>query len=113
MSGRKPYFYIFKGIVQNVMFRQTFLRACLKLDIDAGATNHPIEKDRCDLTLFGTESNVNNLMSKIILGKWLNSWGAKVEKIEIIENGIPPYDHSINTGNIKKMAYNENIEFYI
>jgi len=110
---RKPFFVSVYGQVQNVMFRQTIIRACIKRDIDAGATNNTDDKSRVDITFFGEESKVNDILSKLKSGEAINSWGARVTKVEINDEGIPPFSHSINTMNVDSVNWNPNVEFYI
>ena len=113
MSERKPKFIIVRGIVQNVMFRQTIIRACKKRDIMAGATNHPTDRERVDVTLFGTEESMNELIERLRSGEKINSWGAQVTSVEEVESGEPPLSHKVNTENIDSFAWNPNCTFYL
>ena len=110
---RKPLFLVVRGTVQNVMFRQTIIRACKKRDIDAGATNDPDDKNKVDLTLFGTEEKMKELVDRLKSGEKLNSWGAQVTSVEEVDSGLPPLSHKVNTENIDGFSWNPNCEFYI
>ena len=112
-SEEKSLYLVVRGIVQNVMFRQTVIRACKKLGITAGATNNPSERDRVDVSLFGKEDKMKELVDKLRKADKLNSWGAQVSDIFEVESGEMPLNHKVNTENIDSFNWNPNCEFYI
>ena len=101
------------GIVQNVMFRQTIIRAAQKLGLEAGATNNNSNKSSCNITLKGSENKINELISKIKDTKILNSWGAQVSSLQLLPKGIPIDKHSVTTANVDDFNWKSDVEFYI
>ena len=87
----KKVFVAAHGNVQDVMFRQTILRVAEKLGLTA----------------------INKFFEKIKPGNELNSWGAKVDKLEFLPEGREPLDHQINTNNFNQINWKNDIKFYV
>lgn len=109
----KKVFVAAHGNVQDVMFRQTILRVAEKLGLTAGATNCYYDPDRVDISIQGNEDNINKFFEKIKPGNELNSWGAKVDKLEFLPEGREPLDHQINTNNFNQINWKNDIKFYV
>lgn len=112
MSAKSVYGYV-TGWVQNVMFRQTLMRAAIKRGIVAGATNNPQNHSRVDFALQGPESKVDELLNEIKSGKVLNSWGARVGTLTLTDNGKEPLKHRVNTVTVDSFNWDKDVEFYI
>lgn len=106
-------YLVARGTVQNVMFRQTVIRAAITLGLTAGATNNKEDFGCVDLSLSGPKEKIENLISKLETGKELNSWGAKVSSLERVESGWDPLLHKVNTSTIDNFDWDPNVEFYI
>merc|ERR1712217_698541 len=101
-----PRYFVVQGNVQNVMFRQTMIRAMQSRSIKGGATNHSSDKTRVDLTLVGKADTVNELVGALSQGKNLNSWGAKAQSILETVSGMPVQAHQVNTDNVDSFSWN-------
>lgn len=113
MIERTPAFLVAHGIVQNVMFRQTVIRACKSRGIDGGATNDPTDRTKVEISLYGEKDKLDSFINELKSGKQLNSWGAKIDTLEIVDTGLPPLSHTVHTENINDFNWNPNCEFYI
>ena len=109
----KKVFIAAHGNVQDVMFRQTILRVAEKFGLTAGATNCYYDPDRVDISIEGKEDSVNKFFEKIKPGNELNSWGAKIDKLEFLPEGREPLDHQINTNNFNQIHWRNDIKFYV
>lgn len=105
-------FLIAHGDVQNVMFRQTIIRAAQKLGIEAGATNNS-DKTSCSITLKGPIDKTNSLINVLKSRKVLNSWGAQVFSVDIKPKGISIEEHTVNTKNVDDFHWRDDVDFYI
>ena len=76
-----------RGKVQNVMFRQTFIRGAIKRELVAGATNDSENQGRVFCILKGNEKAIENYVSFLKEKKFINSWGATVENIVDLKEG--------------------------
>jgi len=65
--------YVIYGKVQNVMFRQTFIRACESRGLEGGATNTKT-RNKVYVTLKGDARKVKELVDILKSGKIINSW---------------------------------------
>ena len=101
-----------KGTVQNVMFRQTIMRAALARGIEAGATNCKDDKSKVMVTFRGRKNAINELLDKMKTGQELNSWGAQVDSIEVLSDGPDPFDHDVNTKNVNDFKW-KDVDVYI
>eukprot|EP01122_Echinamoeba_exundans_P014742 TRINITY_DN6732_c0_g1_i1.p2 TRINITY_DN6732_c0_g1~~TRINITY_DN6732_c0_g1_i1.p2 ORF type:complete len:100 (+),score=16.53 TRINITY_DN6732_c0_g1_i1:23-301(+) len=73
-------YFTVKGRVQQVMFRQTLIRAALKRNLRGGATNSKRDRNEVTFTLEGDGSKIDEIVNFMKTGKPPNSWGAQVEK---------------------------------
>ena len=106
-------YYQTRGKVQNVMFRQTFIRGAQKRDLAAGATNDDIFSDRVFFVLHGEETDVLEYIEKIKEVKVINSWGATVEEITELPSGGELKSFQVTTENVDQFNWNPDVEMYI
>jgi acylphosphatase len=102
-----------RGRVQGVMFRQTFVRALLKRGLAGGATNSPDSGDEVVFTLEGDEGSVEEVLNRLGSGEPINSWGAQVESLEMIDEPIPIERHQVTTLNVDEFRWSGGVEFYL
>ncbi|KAE9310974.1 hypothetical protein PF008_g20318 [Phytophthora fragariae] len=81
-----------RGKVQNVMFRQTVIRAMQKRGLEGGATN-----DRQDRNLP------------------INDWGARATSVEDVdaERGLALEAHQVTTATVDNHRWNPNITMFL
>src|SRR3990167_3890452 len=89
-----------RGKVQGVMFRQTFIRALLKRQLAGGATNDVADRDRVNFTIQGDEQKIGEVLGRLTSVVPLNSWGAIVTQLELLESPIPIDQHEVTTANV-------------
>ena len=106
-------YYQVRGKVQNVMFRQTFIRGAQKRDLAAGATNDSMFSDRVFFILHGKESEIDEYVEKLKEVKVLNSWGATIEELTEVEPGGDLNSFQVTTENVDKFNWNPDVEMYI
>jgi acylphosphatase len=106
-------FLIARGRVQNVMFRQTIMRAAIARGLTAGATNVQSESNRVDIALQGDRTKIQDLIDGLKSGKRLNSWGAKCDSVEISQTGKDPLNHEVNTSNVDNIQWVQGVTFYL
>lgn len=106
-------YFVVRGRVQNVMFRQTLVRALQSRGLQGGATNHKLDSSRADLTLFGPSETVNQLVAILATGTLLNSWGAQAQSVEEVETGCSIQTHQVNTDNVNDFRWNLDVVMYI
>ena len=101
------------GKVQNVMFRQTFIRGALKRQLSGGATNDPENRGRVLCILEGEEREVEDYILFLGEKKVINSWGATVEKI--VQTGEEKHleDYEVTTKNVDHFNWSPNVEMYV
>eukprot|EP00658_Telonema_sp_P-2_P035229 TRINITY_DN2565_c0_g1_i5.p1 TRINITY_DN2565_c0_g1~~TRINITY_DN2565_c0_g1_i5.p1 ORF type:complete len:107 (+),score=24.69 TRINITY_DN2565_c0_g1_i5:41-361(+) len=104
-------FYVLRGRVQNVMCRQTLMRAADRRGLTAGATNEP--GGEVTLTLEGEEAQVSELVDAVRSGKPLNSWGAQVVEMVQVSEGREIAEHQVHSGNVDQIKWNPNVEMFI
>jgi acylphosphatase len=83
-----------QGTVQQVMFRQTVIRAMISRNIVGGATNLE-QKDQVELTLEGDENHIKDLLQALKTTKPLNSWGAQVNTLTVLNLGKAINEHQV------------------
>eukprot|EP00929_Paragymnodinium_shiwhaense_P011043 TRINITY_DN116297_c0_g1_i1.p1 TRINITY_DN116297_c0_g1~~TRINITY_DN116297_c0_g1_i1.p1 ORF type:complete len:261 (-),score=20.76 TRINITY_DN116297_c0_g1_i1:105-863(-) len=110
--AEKKYF-VARGQVQNVMFRQTIIRAMLGRGIRGGATNCSTEADRVDFTLAGPPDAVEDLLGCLHTGQPINNWGARVLTLRELPSGLELHQHQVTTDNVESFAWNPNVEMFI
>jgi acylphosphatase len=106
-------FLIAKGKVQNVMFRQTIMRAAISRGLIAGATNVRSDCHRVDIALEGDSAKIQEIVDGLKSGKRLNSWGACCNSVEIVSSGLSPLQHEVNTNNVDDIQWVEGVTFYL
>jgi acylphosphatase len=100
------------GKVQNVMFRQTFIRGLQARSLRGGATNNNDAENTVSITIDSSDDNVTVVIQKLLELKVLNSWNATVEKIEELPDAIPTLSHQVTTENVDEIKWSEGVEFY-
>jgi acylphosphatase len=115
MVGQKgmTVFLVVHGKVQNVMFRQTIMRAALKRGLVAGATNVRSDRSRVDIALQGDPAKIQEIVDGLKSGKKLNSWGANCQAVEIVADGLEPLAHEVNTANVDNIKWKKGVSFYL
>ena len=113
LENDKKIFLFVKGKVQNVMFRQTIMRAAIKRNLIAGATNHKTDFQRVDISIKGNFNQINEIIEGLKSGKPLNSWGAYCTEVELLEKGLEPLEHEINTSNVDNIKWKKGVKFYL
>ncbi|MGB0454302.1 MAG: acylphosphatase [Bacteriovoracaceae bacterium] len=102
-----------RGKVQGVMFRKTLIQAALKRGLEAGATNDKDVPSRVEFTLAGDEGKILELITQLIKGSDLNSWGAKVSELNELESLIDLSNHEVTTENVDEQNFSTGVEFFI
>lgn len=106
-------YYEVGGNVQNVMFRQTFIRGAQKRGLKAGATNDSRDMERVFFILQGEEAQVDQYVDFLKDKKVINSWGATIEKMTQIEKEEPLSGFQITTENVDQFNWNPDVEMYV
>lgn len=104
-------YFVVKGNVQGVMFRQTLIRGAQKRKLEAGATN--LSTGEVSFVLEGDESQIEDIISYLKSGKKINSWDARIDEVNEIEEGIPFDNHTVTTQNVDTFNWSEDIEMYL
>jgi acylphosphatase len=101
------------GKVQGVMFRQTFIRAAQRRDLEGAASNLPDGGVSCFLS--GAEDKIDEITSGLQTGKTINSWGARVEGLVFLEEseGISFLEHQVTTANVDTFSWSPDVEMYL
>ena len=110
----KTCYFLARGSVQGVMFRQTLIRGARKRNLRAGATN--LDDGRSvAITLNGEHSKIELFAKDIACTKELNSWGAKVEAwIKVDQkDGKDIFDHQVTTENVDTFAWDSSVEMFL
>ncbi|MCB1937188.1 MAG: acylphosphatase [Nitrosomonas sp.] len=105
-------FYVI-GNVQNVMFRQTFVRAAIKRKLKAGASNDEQDLQRVHCSLSGDATIIDEMLSKLLEGKPINSWNAYVDELHQYDYFIELSEHQVTTDNVGQFNWSPNVEFYL
>ena len=106
-------YFLATGRVQGVMFRQTLMRAAIREDIRAGATNLP-DRKRVAFTLQGDPTRIETLATRIGSGEELNSWHASAEVKEVsAEEGIDFEAHQVTTETVDNFNWSKGVEMYL
>ena len=101
------------GKVQNVMFRQTFIRALQTRGLRGGATNSEKDNNEVTITMEGDSKMIEELENKLKTKEKLNSWGALVEKYQELPEVIPVDHHQVTTNNVDSFNWSPNVEMYL
>ncbi|CAI5710587.1 hypothetical protein KXD40_006221 [Peronospora effusa] len=104
-----------RGKVQNVMFRQTVIRAMQKRGLEGGATNDSQDKNLVRMTLRGDVEQMEDLVTALRQGKALNTWGARATSIKDVdaEHGLTLDAHQVTTTTVDTRRWNPNITMFI
>ncbi len=102
---------VVEGKVQNIMFRQTFIRGLINRGLRGGATNLDNIK-RVSFTIEGNDNLIKEVIDNLSSSEVLNSWGAKVEKLFISDKVIPIQDHQVTTDNVDDHNWRQDVDFY-
>ena len=76
--------FVVEGKVQGVMFRKSFCVAAKHRAILAGATNLE-DRNRVLCSLEGSKEDIDKFIEEIKNANELNSWGANVESVNMLE----------------------------
>jgi len=106
-------YYEARGIVQNVMFRQTFIRGAQKRSLKGGATNDSRDMERVIFILQGEEVQMDQYVDFLKDKKVINSWGATIEKMTRIETEAPLSSFQVTTENVDQFNWNTDVEMYV
>jgi acylphosphatase len=106
-------YLVVHGKVQNVMFRQTIMRAAIKRGIVAGATNVKSDRTRVDIALDGDPARIQEIVDGLSSGKKLNSWGANCTSVDVVQEGRGPLEHEVNTSNVDNIKWKKGVSFYL
>ncbi|WP_044557534.1 acylphosphatase [Halobacteriovorax marinus] len=101
------------GKVQGIMFRQTFIRSCHRRKLCAGASNSHENKQMVTCTVSGNEEEIDSLLNDLLNLEKLNSWGARVEKIQELDLVFDLDKHQVTTENVDSFKWSEGVEFYL
>jgi acylphosphatase len=104
-------FLIEPGNVQNVIFRQTRMRAALARSIITGPANVRTDEIRVDIALEGDREKLQKITHGLKSGKRLNSWGACCDSVDIAPSGLVPLAHEVNTVDVKNIQYVQGFTF--
>lgn len=103
-----------RGRVQNVMFRQTLIRAMQKRALAGGASNDKHNKTLVRVTMRGPSASVEALVEILRSGRAINDWGAKVATLKEVEDGGWRIEqHQVTTNNVDARNWNPNVTMYI
>jgi len=105
-------FFLVKGNVQGVMFRQTLIRAAQKRSLRAGATNLPGGSEVA-ITLDGDDKAILEIIKAAKALKPLNSWGAAIEELKEQQGGRKIQRHQVTTDNVDEFSWNPNINMFL
>jgi hypothetical protein len=95
------------------MFRKTLIYGALKYVVSAGGTNSPTDSQRVDITIEGSQENVDAFIQALQPGRKLNSIGAEIESLERVPEGLPVTSHISHTGQGLSVSPPSGVEFYI
>ncbi|OUR99818.1 hypothetical protein A9Q84_01975 [Halobacteriovorax marinus] len=102
------------GKVQGIMFRQTFIRACLQRNIHAGATNDPSDRNLVTCSVEASEDAViEKLIEDLTNLEKLNSWGAHVESLKVLKDSVAITKHEVTTDNVDNFNWSPDVEFFL
>jgi acylphosphatase len=117
--------YRIYGRVQQVMLRQTVIRALAKRNLVGGATNRKDGSGAVDITIVVTRTGdcdddpehaddvIRGFVDLLKRTKPLNNWGARVDDIVPLPAVIPYKSHQVTTDNVDTFNWNPNVEMYI
>jgi acylphosphatase len=101
------------GKVQGVMFRQTFIRCLIAKKMEGGATNSANDSNEVTFTISGKKEIIDKVLLRIQSLPELNSWGATVSQLVILDKVIPVEFHEVTTSNVDNFKWSPNVTFYL
>jgi len=104
--------FIVFGKVQNVMFRQTFIRGLQSRNLRGGATNNSDTEKTVSITIDASDEDIAKVTQKLLELGVINSWNATVEKIIELSDAISIDSHQVTTENVDEIKWSEGVEFY-
>ena len=104
--------FIVFGKVQNVMFRQTFIRGLQSRNLRGGATNNSDKEKTVSITIDASDEDIAQVTQKLLELEVINSWNATVEKIIELSDEISIDSHQVTTENVDQIKWSEGVEFY-
>ncbi len=113
MPGVKRISFYVTGNVQNVMFRQTFIRGAQKRKLSGGATNDAQDIHRVYCSLVGDAVAIDDMVDQLQTGNPINSWNARVEVLHICDYFIDLSAHQVTTDNVNRFHWSPNVQFYL
>lgn len=105
-------FYV-TGKVQNVMFRQTFIRAAKNRKLKGGASNDAKNHQLVHCSLEGDDAIIDELIHQLKTVQPLNSWGAAVQGLQFYDNFIEFSNHQVTTDNVSGFNWAPDVIFYL
>lgn len=105
-------FFVARGRVQGVMFRQTLIRGAQNRRLQAGASNLPNGVEVA-FTLEGEAEAIAELVAALRTRQPLNSWGARADCLLEQDGGAPVEARQVHTGNVDGFSWNPNITMYL
>ncbi|RLN95385.1 hypothetical protein BBJ28_00014044 [Nothophytophthora sp. Chile5] len=104
-----------RGKVQNVMFRQTLIRAMQRRGLEGGATNDRRDKQLVRVTLRGDSERIEELVAALRRGAPINDWGAKASSVEDVEptRGLALEAHQVTTATVDNHRWNPNVTMFL
>ena len=106
-------FFEVHGKVQNVMFRQTFIRGAIKRHLSGGASNDPENKGKVLCMLKGEENVLEDYINFLEQKKVINSWHATVDKIIQSKEEQSLEDYEVTTQNVDHFKWSSDVEMYV
>ena len=100
------------GKVQNVMFRQTFIRGLQARNLRGGATNNSNKEKTVSITIDASDEDIAKVTQKLLELGVINSWNATVERVKELSDVIPIISHQVTTENVDEIKWSEGVEFY-
>jgi len=107
-----PRFFLARGNVQGVMFRQTLIRAAQKRRLRAGASNLPGGSEVA-ITLEGDDDAILGMIKATRELKPLNSWGAVIEELVEQPGGRKIQGHQVTTDNVDEFSWNPDVNMFL
>ncbi len=111
--SKKHVLFRVRGKVQGVMFRQTYIRACISRGLKGAASNLSDGTVACYLS--GDSGGIDDLILNLTSGKEINSWGACVDELIPTpeSEGVPFENHQVTTSNVDSFNWNPGVDMYI
>ncbi|MCP3671152.1 MAG: acylphosphatase [Gammaproteobacteria bacterium] len=112
MRKSDAYFKV-TGMVQGVMFRQTFIRGAQTRGLKAAASN--LSDGSVSCFVYGPTDMIDDIIAKLLSGEPINSWGAMVDKVIPVPDpeGIPFEDHQVTSSNVGTFNWSQDVEMYL